>query len=797
MFAAAALALAAVPIWSVSPNNALLWDGVPYAPVGVRLGSNPAEITAAAQAGIKDFVVELSADGSDWAPAIQALKAANARYMIAVASAAPAATVYTVEPGGYRRTGLVDRFNLQFRLPGVESALAVLISRRDGTVRWSSRLKPVGGVLSVQGDPKGLEQILALYPLQKDLGIPDVWEGLDQHRDRLLRALKANELGAGFRGLINPMGRASGFPGPETTAVPASPLFQMELEQLLTARHKTLPVALRAWGIGMNDIESLQHLARLVPLWTASRGASGFWDPVTDKTYTAETPKSSAWRDIRDAMREAFDRRYSRLVAAIRQAVDCPILQDFDGWHGPYAEARSGLNGIGFRLTGGRLLDAADDASRPVGASLRAGRPSVVMATDGIWGGTDRPSSPADLVRETESMGVRGWFFRAKRAEDLAELATLGARPESGSMSWKPSFLPFPDAARNPCAPARLGGGMWWLPSPGLGQRLELGSSLQGYRYEGGGKNFIAIWSRSGETRVRLKAKDPKALVLRTLDGSDPKPRITKSEVEVTIGPSPLLIENPQESPAPLTSFVEITTLIARLFSVFELRVDAGGAENLAYRDALQAFQSNPGQSLTLLGAQLNRLAVRVSPYIWAEAELIRENSFSDIVEDSSASGGRVLALDSRLAAPDGGFSAKFTLRPRTTGVHEVWVAARMSDTAAAAMSLKIGSEVMRPVERPVSPYGIGFAWRKLGSVDLGRNDLPLEVRFDGEAIGAVALDAIMITPGSFSPDGPRIPLDWLIQMPDPRRGGTGLGGRGAIPPTPPASSAIRPPAAR
>lgn len=778
--------------WQVSPKNCLVWDGKPYMPIGLRVSERPEDIQKAAAAGIHDVIIELPADGSGWSSAIEAAKKNNLRYLISISSVAPAARVYSVEPQGYRREGIISTFNYNFNLPDAESALATLVAKRDGSVRWSSRVPVVNGFAKVTGDTKGLEQVLILYPLRRDVSTPDVWEGLDRHRDNLLRVLKSTEFGPGFRGLINPLGAAVSFPGKDSSTVPASPLFRFELEAILAEKYKAVPDALRAWAIGANDVKTFQHLSRLIPLWNGIRGAGGLYDPETEKIYVADSSASKAWTDIRTAVQQTIQRRYDRLITALRQAVNCPIYQEFSGWSGPYASRNCPLTGVSFRMNGTRISEAVDDTSRPASTVLRKGVPTQLIAEEILLGTPEtQKTSIADLLKDSESMGVRAWFFRAETPEQVKEIAALAQAHETDdtASTYKTDFLPYPDSARNPCIPARIIGGKWWLPSPGSGDRIYLGSTIQGYRYNGELDQFVALWSTSQGGRFKFRLKDPKRLKIETLDGSDPKPRIKGMEIELTLTPMPLILREPEELPAPLATFVETSQHLTKLFGIFGTKVDGGGGQEFTFIDTLKNFDPQPGTSLNLLTTQLANLAPKVSPYVWVEAENIREMNFSDIGSVAGASSGKTLDIDTKMDQPDGGYFAKFTLRPRSSGSQEIWIAGRIPEANRTGFYVQIGEKVFRINDRPVSLYGDGLGWYKLGELPYSGGDLPAKIGFNLPRGGHASIDVMVCSPPGFQPDGPNLPLEWLSALPEPPAR-KGSGGQAGPPPIPPALSA-------
>lgn len=763
--------------WSTNPNNTLLWDGKPYLPIGVRVAGTPDEIERASQAGIKDFLVELPADGTGWDQAIALLEKKGARYTILISSAAPGTECIVVEPQSYRREGLQSRFSLDVPISGASRVLALLAAKRDGTMRWSQEFPVTDGVAKVVGDASGTEQVLLLYPQMKTLGVPDFWDGFDQRRDSVLRALKQAKPGPGLRGIVNPLGTVVDFPDRTNGSIPTSPLFQLEFESRLTERYRAIPNLTRAWGMGTNDIENFHQASRLVPLWAGSRGVGALWDPKTRKVYSADQLRSEIWNDIRETIAGSVDRRMNRLVQAIRQAADVPVIQEWAGWDGPYTLKSQMMAGTGGKIDAATFETLDSSASEPASTVLRRGS-GVLMATSiALPGGDDRRLSLQDIVRETEDMGYRGWFFQPGKDGDLAEIASLAAsRSNDTAAAGMPvQALFYPLGAHNPAQPSRVPGTrMWWLPSPGEGDKIDFGSGILGYRVSGGREPLVALWTRSGARKVRLRAREPKALVFRTIDGSNPDIKVAKKHVEVTLTTSPLLVINPSELPVPEESAVEVSELIKKLIEVYQLRVDAGGAETFQMRENLRVFEDNPGPAYLALVDQLRRLLARAAPFVWIEGEAVREHTFSDIVSAQGASAGRVIRLDSRLPAPEKGYTLSFQYELPAAKTVKVWVAARVSDEAAQGLRMTAQGDSTREIGAPVEAYGDGFAWRCLGDLVLshGQNNIKLYA----DRPGLVDIDVLVLADDGFKPEGGMIPREWAIALAAPPTR-TGLGG--------------------
>lgn len=776
--------------WSVNPHHTVIWGSQPWLPVGARISGSPENVEKCVKAGISDAIVELPADGTGWAPTLTALRESGIRYMIAISSGSPTTHVVAVEPEGYRLANLQGPIKETFRIPGAESALVILASNRDRSIRWERRLPVVDGTLTVE-DPRGPGSLhtLLIYPVVKDLRTADHWETFDQYRDRLLGALKSNDLGPGFRGLLNPLGSIARFTPTRPEYVPTSSMFQIELESFLTQKYGSFETALKSWSMGTNDLQSFRDLSKLVPLWSGDRGVDVLWNPETNRTYRTDMKVSSAWRDISEVLRSSAYRRYNRLVQGIKQVVNCPVLQDWNGWNGPYEMDDTGLDGVAFSGDDRGIIPLIDAASRPVSSVMRHRKSMLALASDIRLERTEGRISAEVARAELEGIGVRGWYFRCRTPEDWAEAGALAkaVAADSSPSEWHPDALFYPEAARDPAVPARILGGLWWLPAPGSGDRLDFGPEIQGYRYFDSANNFLVLWATEVPTRLKFRVQNPKDISFEQMDGTPVEIRSRKNEIELILPTEPIIMRNPKEIPVPVLAYERTVALVDGLIQKFGNRIDTAGNETYFFRDAVQSYERNPGGGFTQLQQQLDRLLMRASPYSWMEAESTVESNFGMITPVEGISSGKALSIRTRLAPPASGYYARFYANAMTAGPQEIWIAARIPESARDTVQVMAGNQVVTITQGPVSFYGPGFGWYRLGNLNLtsGRNQLAL---LCGNADGAeMDIDVVLATPPGFQPMGPRLPSGWIIDLlkADPVKPERGSGGGGTLLPIP------------
>lgn len=759
--------------WTISPQRSVFWAGVEHVPIGACLPADLAKIREAQAAGITDFVVEFNLDGPSWEPIVQALETAGSRYFIRISTPSPAPKVWAVEPGAYRQQ-MTSRKSFDLEIPGAESAVAALVNKRGGDVRWSQRVQAKQGRISFIADAYGLESVLLLYPNLKEASLPDFWDGWDQHRDSLLRAVSSAKLGRGFRGMMDPIGSVASFPSEQNSIVPSSEMFRLELEQLLQVRHGTIDKALDAWSLRASDIRTFKRLSRLIPLWSGRRGVSGLYDPVLDRVHTADSGRSTAWKDIRDAASETMHRRVNRLVTALESLFDAPVIQTFTGWQGPWTRSSTALHGLCLQFDSGDLNATAAGTGRAAGALSSWIKPGMMSALVSLSPDPAQRQPVEKTVQEGMSLGVSGWFFRPSKPEDLAEIATASRTAERLWAGYGASvrILPFPESARGAAQPQQIASSIWWAPGPGTGERLSLEMGVEGYRYQSGADKFLALWANEPKV-VRFRANEPKKLIFETLDGSPPSVRYKgKKELDITLGRLPILIRDPEEVPAPIESFALAGGRIKTLMDNFDSQVDVGGQTSNVLADCLRGFDAQPGGSLVKALDLLRVVGPRVAPYSWTEAEQITDQTFSDTEDISGASRGKVLSATSRLGTQE--FAAAYGTRIRKSGLHEIWVAGRLTPKQLSAMGLAIGGTEVVPEGRLVQLFGSDLAWYRLGAIDLQPGVTQIKLSLKLPAGESALLDVVLLTPLPFTPNGPIPPMEWVSEIKTPGRGSDG-----------------------
>ncbi len=726
-------------------------------PVGLRISGSRSEIAAAKAAGVSDVIVELPVSSSGWPDSFAALQSAGMRFVLCIDSAAPSAKGILVEPQGYRFAGITKTKRIGFEIPGASTALAVLVTRRDGAVQRVTRVATPEGRFSLDvRPPNSLEHVLLVYPEATSLGQVDCWEGFDAHRDMLLQSLRAHPPGPGLRGLLNPLGNVIRLRS-QRSFVPTSKLFRLEFRQYLESRYRSVETVKRSWSMSASDVDSFDGLARLVPLWSASRGVSQLWDPSTDKTYACESRRSSFWAELEIVLNTAAALRFRHLAKAIKKVCDVPVVQEWAGWASPYESGVAELDGLAAKTSGASPSALAAAASVAASSILRWGSKGWLIASRiDLTEIKDPATLLQPAIDDLLSLGARGWFVRSTDPSLMKAVGAESARRfgDASPSQWSPTPLFFPENSFNPATIMRLPGGRWWLPSPMGGNRVDLGSRFFAYRLDNGPQSCLALWTSGGRQRVKLLMAQPRTAAFAAIDGSDPHARVVRGGVEVDVSELPIVVSGTDELPVPEPAVDETVFRFDELIKVAErLRVQAP-EELFMFRDALNGFERNPGGNFPAMRTAFDRLVARIAIYNWIEAESIRDTNFSEIDEFLGASSGQVLSLRTAVAGANDAYFADYTFLPRTEDEVEVWLAARIPTEQRRSLKLVIGGQELGPTADPVSHYGEGFGWFRLGVTRLRKTQTTFRVLVASREGIDVSIDAIVFAPGRFAPNG-------------------------------------------
>ncbi|MHB8637961.1 MAG: hypothetical protein ACYC96_15995 [Fimbriimonadaceae bacterium] len=744
--------------WSIGDGHALIWQGKPYTPIGLRVDGTVAAIDKAAALGFQDLCVDLPAGGDGWSEAFAELQKHNLTFLVNINSLANFADGYSIEPEGFRITQFKEGVPINVDIPGASSVYAILAASRDGEILRRERVKTPGGRLELKWPmPSEDDAVLILYPRMQSADLPDYFEGLDMQRDRLLRSLRLQKTTTGLRGIVNPLGTIVKLPAPDVRFVPSSPFFQIELARFLQAKYRSVETAEQSWSMRSSDIDTFAKMAQLVPMWSPERGLLDLWNPTTDKLYPIESRRSLAWADIHDVVNTAARRRVRYLTEAIHHLVQVPVVQEWAGWAVPY-EGGAMVDGVGMQTRGTQRSELLVGAARAASTVIRWKAPGWLLATH-VDLSDATPDAVNGVLEDLISVGARGIFARTDKPDVLKALAAAAARYRAGGIPNEAvrAFF-YPEDATFPAEPQQLPGGVWWLPAPYDGNRIELGSRIQAYRFNDGTGDRFVYWVPTGELPIQLLVANPKAITVNSVDGSTIPTKVTKAGVNVTISSTPIVVAGAADIPIPSISRDELADRFAKMIIVAGNTHADVTQEAVVFQNDAGGFDRSPGGSFTAMRTQYDLVVRKLSRYTWIEGESAQSGTLGEHIFYPGCSMNGAYRMETKLNIPGQRYRVSYSMFPKTQADQDVWIAARVPRALREGMRVVVGTQVFSLSTAPVCPYGLGFAWYHLGTTKLGVDPVSVTVTVDGTTGFEMAIDAILITPDKFAPYGARIP---------------------------------------
>ncbi|MBS1701259.1 MAG: hypothetical protein JST12_06330 [Armatimonadetes bacterium] len=749
--------LSLAPNWAVGNHLQLTWGGSDYVPVGLQVEAGSKEIAAGQAAGIKDYNVEVSAAGQ-WKDV--AAQMGDSRYFFTVTSALPSARGTIVQPQYYRLNNIKASQTITCNLPGADRAFVVVALSRDGTVISSKFADVTKGVLKT--DVKAAtdaEQVALIYPVGESLMMEDLWDRLDERRDQILRQVRTMGSQPGLRGIINPLGSTPYLASRDNGFVPSSPLFVAEFADYLSNKYRNVDTLMRAWYMQAPNIANFTEAAQLFPLWNGARGVKYFYDPVHASTIPADPRKSQFWSDLAESISKTRIRRVHRIIRSIRKAAGVPVFQDWAGWSWFFENPENQLTGLTIRLNKFNPSALLDSLSGAMSSNLRSVAPGPVFAIDVPYSpDLDQPSVLEDL----NVYGIRGLFVRATKDADYAKIAKLSL----GATQMRPDAIYFPVNASNPAYAQKLAGNLLWLPSPADGNRLDLGPDISGYQMSDGQNITYVLWTNGPRTTVDFRLANPTTAQIKGLIGLPPVVSVTKTGLRIEFDHSPIFITGAAGCPVPESEFVRLEREIGNLIGIAASQHKDTSIETVDYRAYRELIDSQPDKAYAVAKRVEHSLNNMLTGMIWAEFETSGDHTFSEVIEDAGCSNGAYLTVRTPLASATGLVQATLNVPQRTTGNLEVWVAAKIPNLDdRQKLKLKIGGQTMSFTAPPLSPYGSGFAWYRLGTTRLPSFKTPVRVEIEGSTTTDVSLDCLVLSPMAFTPNNVHQP-DFIVATP-------------------------------
>ena len=742
-------------VWHIKNSQALEWNGTEHTYFGINSNGDISDLKADYEIGYRNFCLDIPVSGPQWKVAIPWLTKHKCRYFIKIISSAPQVHGYPVDPVGYRIPNVTEDTKLKLPMPGVEKTFWLSAVERDGTVEQSAFANVKYGVLKLEVKPlNDLAHVVLFYPLTTSLQIPDLWVGADQQRDLLLKSLLMIKDKSYLRGIIDPFGKLVTIPKPNLHFVPSSHAYREEFASFLRNKYHGLNELFRTWSMLAPDQTSFRQVARLIPLWVKAKGPRQLLDPKTGHLYQVSSSPSATWSDIQTMLNGTLARRYERLTAIIHKIVDIPVFQSWKGWGVPYEHGIE-VDGIAFKCSGHSPLKLLHFAVRAESSALRSGKPVATIA-DNYKPSNLTKGELVSSIQDLLSLNASAVFLNSSNAEEKSQFLQE-TKSLSGSSEVPIQALYFPESATNPAQAQRLGGGEWWLPSPIDGNRLELGSHILGYEMKNHGVTDYVLWSASESIKesfdapvsknIRVTSSSPVALNL----------KLSKSGFSLNLPSLPVEIEGLTAPPSPVTlygeSLAEFHNLMAYRKSLHQQSIET----EINFNNSKDSYSRNPGVALLGMRKSLRKLAIQFGSFVWVPCSNPDKMIIGERVKDPSAISTKVWEVRSDLSLSGSTQTINYTVMPKSTQVTTLWLAAKITPSELKQVHVRIGHQIFGLVGPAMGSYGTGYGWYKIGKVSLaGQSTISVDI--DGSQPFSVRLDAFVLTPTDFAPNGTRLP---------------------------------------
>lgn len=797
--------------WKIDGAHTLIWDGQSYIPIGGVFYSryisidqtednwqaDTKSLESIKASGITDLLLKSIGPATwtkpaAWQRLIDYLDANGFTYGIDIADGPKSPlSGYIVDPARYRIADITKDTTFAFDMPDAVSALWMLCGSTDGAVVASGGASVSGGKVRVDIKARSDQScVLLLYPKKEfsnggQSGVEDIWSGFDEFRDRLLAFVSVLKFGKGFRFFVDPITSKMDFIGEMTYVIPDSSDFRIEFEAYLLKKYQNIGSLNTAWGLIAENLASFQDAARMMPLWQGMRGVPEIYDRAKGRRYRIDTPRSKVWDDIRD-FRDSSAQNYLNAAADLlkKQSADVPVIYKASRMHRVLANSkpRGGFDGLGVDCYG-HGQDLVINTAGPVySVAEESARSMWFVVTSTMDTSTREKPSPgyqskdamfADLDSLAE-IGIKGLFVNglqvlpdetwknhslALAPEQLGWLKEFKDKFQSGQRAeFVPYVVYYPAEPVMGAETKRLGPGKWWLPSLRYGTGFKYGETLAGYVIPG--QQGVCLFSRIGRTTATFPLQQGQKPALVFPEDQSDIFAITKKNLTVTLGDTPILVSGLDERQIfPLEvvdkELSKLGPLVARAKAAGNRVPDAETATNRA-RGVLK--NGLPAVAYDIAHTFVEQIGAELGTYSWIEGESTISHSFNQVVSASRVSNGAYLSLDTKAPPPMSPYTASYVVGIPQNALHDVWIAASGVEAGSTALSFSFDNEPwQQAVYSEQATSTPGFQWMRIGTADLAKSTHTLQIRLDSpDSTGSykLSIDAIVISPGGFKPDG-------------------------------------------
>ncbi|MGI4787942.1 MAG: hypothetical protein ACRYFS_03725 [Janthinobacterium lividum] len=806
--------------WSVGQAHGLTWDGTPYLPVGASFvpltwtdlptdanwALDKAAMDMLSKRGVHDILLSAGDKGLTHAsPAavqrvVDYLEANHFNYGLRIADRPADLLVGTVvKPAVYRNPSPSASGPTRFsHIPGLISAFYLLVSPHDGTVDETGTAQIIDSeTAQVTLKTQVTDDVLLLYPQRAypagtpESRLPDLWEGYDEYRDRLLGLFSQVKLGPGLRFFLDPLTDKIGFAGEVDNVIPTSDGYQLDFQAWLNKKYNhNVDDLNRGWGITDHDVPDFATAARCLPLWSGSRGVPAVYDPLKKATYAVLNKPhigGHVWDDLTEFRVQSVRGYMNGMADVLKKGVaDVPVLYAWGGRSALFtnSETHGGFDGLG--MTG------ADTDVYAFAQAEDTPRTSWLIA-DGA--DASRPTLNTDWDA-LKNIGARGFFATANTTQDARRLGDYGASIsfQARDLTDRPRILPYPAGAPGINVGLRhLPDGVWWLPSYRAGNLFQSGDSfslgplLHGYKLndpDGLLPRFV-VWSpHGGLSQVSFPFPKDSPVEITDAAGIPLNVQKKKGEWVVPVGPDPIILTHLSSVPLPSDAADAADAEAVRLLALAKsegMATDMFQESLFQTRNTIPTTAQDSDLRYNAFARLINSLTQVLQPFVWLEAESATSYTFDSLVSDSEASGGSYLSLDTDRQPPSstgdggGGYQADYTFTVNAGGSYALWISSSPLNTSS-PFTYTIddgGANTAQDARSEGDFYAGKFVWNQLGSVTLSRGSHKLTINVIGPRPAdrryVLAIDTFCLSRVPFHPSGTQLPAIELLPPPVPK----------------------------
>ena len=382
--------------WYVNQENALIWDGEPYIPIGGMeclsiatsysgdLSDNEnswqidkAELETLIRNGVTDLYINAvgtanSTPGWVWEYIFSLLEENGVRYSIQTNGAVnnttnafyirankPITVSDVTSSGIVETTAPIDTYGAIYSATGyyalidssdtaVKTGKCTAVRTDDGYKFSADIILPSSGTYKVVFTPK-------VY--QNNTLMANFWDYYDENIDYAERFGNEVPMGDNFRCIIDPLTNEAGYYNCVESIRPYSESYNRLYAKWLSEQYSSVRELMTSWKT--SGISSFDEASALIPLYTEQSNSSDYniyaVNPETNKIYTLKGRSGIMWTDYLRFRDESTANFYNDVSDAYKKTADVPLVIKNVWGHKEYfinKNQKGGFDGLGAEAYG-------------------------------------------------------------------------------------------------------------------------------------------------------------------------------------------------------------------------------------------------------------------------------------------------------------------------------------------------------------------------------------------------------------------------------------------------------------